>query len=42
MIKKMVLMLAVVAILLGSLAYLKVHQVQSAVQAASFQPPPRR
>jgi membrane fusion protein (multidrug efflux system) len=40
MAKKMVLMLAVVAVLLTALGYLKVHQVQSAVQAASFQPPP--
>jgi len=41
MVKRMLLMLAAVLVLLGGLAYIKYHQVQTAVQASSnFQPPP--
>ena len=40
MVKRMVLMLGVVAVLLTGLGFLKFRQIQTAVQAASFQPPP--
>src|SRR5215469_12519112 len=41
MLKRMLLMLAVVAILLGSLGFVKFRQIQTAIaQGASFQPPP--
>jgi membrane fusion protein, multidrug efflux system len=40
MIKRMVLMLGVVAVGLTGLGFLKFRQIQTAVQAASFQPPP--
>jgi membrane fusion protein (multidrug efflux system) len=41
MLKRMLFMLAVVAILLGSLGFVKYKQIQAAVaQGASFQPPP--
>ncbi len=40
MAKRMLLMLAVVAVLLTGLGFLKFRQIQSGVQAASFQPPP--
>ncbi len=40
MIKRMLLMLGVVVVLLGTLAFFKFKQVQSAVQASTFQPPP--
>jgi membrane fusion protein, multidrug efflux system len=40
MAKRMILMLGVVVVLLGALGFFKFRQVQSAVQAASFQPPP--
>ena len=40
MAKRMFLMLGVTALLLTALGFMKFKQVQSAVQAASFQPPP--
>lgn len=40
MAKRMFLMLGVVVVLLGALGFFKTKQIQSAVQAASFQPPP--
>src|SRR6516162_771856 len=41
MLKRMLFMLAVVAVLLGSLGFVKFHQIQTAIaQGASFQPPP--
>ncbi|HVO82229.1 MAG TPA: efflux RND transporter periplasmic adaptor subunit [Terriglobales bacterium] len=40
MAKRMVLMLGVVAVLLTALGFVKFRQVQTAVQAAAFQPPP--
>jgi len=41
MAKRMILMLAVVAVLLGSLGFAKFRQVEAAIaQGASFQPPP--
>ncbi|MGC2182000.1 MAG: efflux RND transporter periplasmic adaptor subunit [Terriglobales bacterium] len=40
MAKRMFLMLGVTAVLLTTLGFVKFKQVQSAVQAASFQPPP--
>lgn len=40
MAKRMFLMLGVTALLLTALGFVKFKQVQSAVQAASFQPPP--
>src|ERR1700747_1181407 len=41
MAKRMILMLSVVFVVLGTLGFVKFRQVQSAVQAASsFQPPP--
>lgn len=41
MLKRMLLMLAVVAIVLGGLGFVKFRQIQTAVaQGASFQPPP--
>ena len=40
MAKRMFLMLGVTAVLLTALGFVKFKQVQSAVQAASFQPPP--
>ncbi len=40
MAKRMFLMLGVTAVLLTALGFIKFKQVQSAVQAASFQPPP--
>src|SRR5438105_11023172 len=40
MAKRMVLMLAVIVILLTTLGFIKFRQMQSAVHAASFQPPP--
>src|SRR5215467_1942851 len=38
--KRLFLMLGVVAVLLTALGFVKFRQVQSAVQAAAFQPPP--
>ena len=40
MAKRMLLMLGVTAVLIAALGFIKFKQVQSAVQAASFQPPP--
>jgi membrane fusion protein, multidrug efflux system len=40
MAKRMFLMLGVVAVLLTALGFMKFKQVQSAVQAAAYQPPP--
>ena len=41
MVKRMLLMLAAVVVLLGGLAYVKYHQVQTAIAASkSFAPPP--
>lgn len=40
MAKRMFLMLSAVAVLLTALGFVKFKQIQSAVQAASFQPPP--
>jgi len=40
MAKRMILMLAVTAVLLSALGFIKFKQVQSAVQASAFQPPP--
>src|SRR5437660_11847915 len=40
MAKRMLLMLAVIVIFLTSLGFIKFRQIQSAVHAASFQPPP--
>ena len=40
MAKRMILMLGTTAVLLTALGFVKFRQVQSAVQAASFQPPP--
>ena len=40
MAKRMFLMLGATAVLLTALGFVKFKQVQSAVQAASFQPPP--
>jgi membrane fusion protein (multidrug efflux system) len=41
MLKRMLIMLAVVAVLIGSLGFIKFRQIQAAVaQGASFQPPP--
>lgn len=40
MAKRMILMLIVTAVLLTTLGFIKFKQVQSAVQAAAFQPPP--
>ena len=41
MLKRMLFTLAVVAILLGSLGFVKFRQIQTAIaQGASFQPPP--
>jgi len=40
MAKRMILMLGAVAVLLGALGFIKFKQVQSAVQASAFQPPP--
>jgi membrane fusion protein (multidrug efflux system) len=40
MAKRMLLMLGIVVVLLGTLGFFKFKQIQSAVQAASFQPPP--
>lgn len=40
MAKRMTLMLGVMAVLLTALGFIKFKQVQSAVQASSFQPPP--
>jgi membrane fusion protein (multidrug efflux system) len=41
MLKRMLLMLAVVAVLLGSLGFVKFRQIKTAIaQGASFQPPP--
>ena len=40
MAKRMFLMLGVTAVLLTALGFVKFKQVQSAVQAAAFQPPP--
>jgi membrane fusion protein (multidrug efflux system) len=40
MAKRMILMLGVVVVLLGGLGFIKFKQVQSAVQASAFQPPP--
>jgi hypothetical protein len=36
----MILMLGAAAVLLGALGFIKFKQVQSAVQASAFQPPP--
>ena len=41
MLKRMLFMLAVVAVLLGSLGFVKFRQIKTAVtKGASFQPPP--
>jgi membrane fusion protein, multidrug efflux system len=40
MAKRMVLTLAVIAVLLTTLGFIKFRQIQSAVHAAAFQPPP--
>jgi membrane fusion protein, multidrug efflux system len=40
MAKRMILMLGAAAVLLGALGFIKFKQVQSAVQASAFQPPP--
>ncbi len=40
MLKRMLLMLAIVAVLLAGLGFMKMQQVKSAVQASSFAPPP--
>jgi membrane fusion protein (multidrug efflux system) len=40
MAKRMILMLGVIAVLLTTLGFIKFHQIQSAVHAAAFQPPP--
>src|SRR5579862_158003 len=40
MAKRMILVLGVTAVLLGALGFIKFKQVQSAVQASAFQPPP--
>lgn len=40
MARRLILMLGVTAVLLTALGFLKVHQVQSAVHAAAYQPPP--
>src|SRR5215831_11978363 len=40
MAKRMLLTLAAMAVLLTGLGFFKFRQIQSAVQAASFQPPP--
>jgi membrane fusion protein, multidrug efflux system len=40
MAKRMILMLGAVVVLLGGLGFIKFKQIQSAVQASAFQPPP--
>ena len=40
MAKRMILMLGVIAVLLTALGFVKFKQIQSAVQASAFQPPP--
>ena len=40
MAKRMVLMLGAVLVLLGALGFMKFKQVETAVHAAAFQPPP--
>jgi len=40
MAKRMILMLAVAAVVIVSLGYFKTRQIQAAVKASSFQPPP--
>jgi len=40
MAKRMILMLGATVVLLGALGFIKFRQVQSAVQASAFQPPP--
>jgi membrane fusion protein (multidrug efflux system) len=40
MAKRMILVLGVVVVLLGALGFVKFRQIQSAVQASAFQPPP--
>ncbi len=40
MVRRMLLVLAVAVVVIGGLGYLKSRQIQSAVQAHSFQPPP--
>jgi membrane fusion protein, multidrug efflux system len=40
MAKRMILMLGITAVLLSGLGFLKFRQIQTAVQAASFTPPP--
>ena len=40
MAKRMILMLGAVVVLLAALGFIKFKQVQSAVQASAFQPPP--
>src|SRR5580700_945384 len=40
MAKRMILMLGAATVLLGALGFIKFKQVQSAVQASAFQPPP--
>ena len=40
MAKRMILMLGAVVVLLAALGFLKFKQIQSAVQASAFQPPP--
>jgi len=40
MVKRMVIMLGVVALVIGSLAYIKTRQIKTAMAAGGFQPPP--
>lgn len=40
MVKRILLTLAIMALLLTGLGFMKFHQIESAVKAASFQPPP--
>jgi membrane fusion protein (multidrug efflux system) len=40
MAKRMILVLGVIVVLLGALGFVKFRQIQSAVQASAFQPPP--
>ena len=40
MAKRMILMLGVMAVLLSALGFLKFRQIQTAVQASAYTPPP--
>jgi membrane fusion protein (multidrug efflux system) len=40
MAKRMILVLGIIVVLLGALGFVKFRQIQSAVQASAFQPPP--